>query len=98
MFGEHSQDSLGGLPLDGTLPDVDGQSAPASVSTSGPFLLPGLTMTTTSNEEPNVDLSSPFRGDRAITSTLGAQRATITDEPCPNRPWLAVMPTVAPST
>lgn len=36
--------------------------------------------------------------DDAFAHTVIFYRATITDEPWPNRPWLAVTPTFAPST
>ena len=43
-------------------------------------------------------VGDPYRRQPHGREPVPAQRATITDEPWPNRPWLAVMPTVAPST
>ena len=43
------------------------------------------------------DLGAILLGNE-FTFVAQVQRATITDDPCPNNPWLAVTPTLAPST
>ena len=45
-----------------------------------------------------LDALRSFAVGAEVNWRCAPQRATITDEPCPNSPWLAVTPTVASVT
>jgi hypothetical protein len=100
MLGQQFDDGVVGLAIDGPLPHVDRELAVVADLDERAFAAARFG-SNANHLPPNVKVCANFREilDNMLTfGEVTGYRATMTEEPWPNRPWLAVTPTVAPST